>query len=146
MSAHKMIAILFSLFLMGISGTVCAQTFSSLPESERNAKLIEVAKYVYKNPRWEYFYREYGTPEIESFVIEGEVKKKKKKSKYYGIDLGSLIYVVIFRYDKTKESMEWDYAAKVYISDKGGFAYGIALGNGMILDTYRNEQKSSPMI
>ena len=46
MSAHKMIAILFSLFLMGISGTVCAQTFSSLPESERNAKLIEVAKYV----------------------------------------------------------------------------------------------------
>ena len=143
MSAHKMIAILFSLFLMGISGTVCAQTFSSLPESERNAKLIEVAKYVYKNPRWEYFYREYGTPEIESFVIEGGGKEKKKKSKYYGIDLGSLIYVVIFRYDKTKESMEWDYAAKVYISDKGGFAYGIALGNGMILDTY--EMNKNPV-
>ena len=51
MSAHKMIAILFSLFLMGISGTVCAQTFSSLPESERNAKLIEVAKYVYPQIR-----------------------------------------------------------------------------------------------
>lgn len=79
MLAHKMIAILFSLFLMGISETVCAQTFSSLPESERNAKLIEVAKYVYKNPRWENFYREYGTPEIESFVIEGGGKEKKRK-------------------------------------------------------------------
>ena len=73
MSAHKMIAILFSLFLIGISGTVCAQTFSSLPESERNAK------YVYKNPQWQNFYREYGTPEIESFVIEGGGKEKKRK-------------------------------------------------------------------
>ena len=79
MSAHKMIAILFSLFLIGISGTVCAQTFSSLPESERSAKLIEVAKYVYKNPQWQNFYREYGTPEIESFVIEGGGKEKKRK-------------------------------------------------------------------
>ena len=115
MSAHKMIAILFSLFLIGISGTVCAQTFSSLPESERNAKLIEVAKYVYKNPQWQNFYREYGTPEIESFVREG---------------VG-------------RESMEWDYAAKVYISDKGGMAYAIALGNGIIFKFY--EMKKNPI-
>ena len=143
MSVHKMIATLFFLFLIGIGGTVCAQTFSSLPESERNAKLIEVAKYVYKNPRWENFYREYGTPEIESFVIEGGGKEKNTKSKYFGTDLGSLIYVVIFRYDKTKESMDWDYAAKVYISDKGGFAYGIALGNGMMFKTY--EMNKNPV-
>ena len=39
--------------------------------------------------------------------------------------------------------MEWDYAAKAYISDKGGFAYGIALGNGMILDTY--EMNKNPV-
>ena len=143
MSAHKMIAILFSLFLMGISGTVCAQTFSSLPESERNAKLIEVAKYVYKNPRWKNFYREYGTPEIETFVIKGGGKENDKKSKYYGTDLGSLVYIVIFRYDKTKESMEWDYAAKVYISDKGGFAYLIYLGSGMGYKTY--EMNKNPV-
>ena len=43
-----------------------------------------------------------------------------------GPDLGSVIYVVIFRYDKTKESIVWDYVAKVYISDKGGLAYAIA--------------------
>ena len=143
MSVHKMIAILFSLFLMGISGNIYAQTFSSLPESERNAKLIEVAKYVYKNPRWENFYREYGTPEIESFVIEGGGKEKNTKSKYFGTDLGSLIYVVIFRYDKTKESMDWDYAAKVYISDKGGMAYAIALGNGIMFKFY--EMKKNPI-
>ena len=142
MSAHKMIAILFSLFLMGISGTVCAQTFSSLPESERNAKLIEVSKYVYKNPQWQNFYREYGTPEIESFVREGVGRENDPRSKK-GPDLGSLIYVVIFRYDKTKESMDWDYAAKVYISDKGGMAYAIALGNGIIFKFY--EMKKNPI-
>ena len=39
--------------------------------------------------------------------------------------------------------MEWDYAAKVYISDKGGFAYGIALGNGIIFKFY--EMKKNPI-
>ena len=86
MSAHKMIVTLFFLFLIGISGNICAQTFSSLPESERNAKLIEVAKYVYKNPRWKDFYREYGTPKIRSFVRKGRGEEGKDTRSNEGID------------------------------------------------------------
>ena len=84
----------------------------------------------------------FGTPEIESFVREGVGRENDPRSKK-GPDLGSLIYVVIFRYDKTKESMDWDYAAKVYISDKGGMAYAIALGNGIIFKFY--EMKKNPI-
>lgn len=143
MSAHKMIVTLFFLFLIGISGNICAQTFSSLPESERNAKLIEVAKYVYKNPRWKDFYREYGTPKIRSFVRKGRGEEGKDTRSNEGIDLGFLVYIVTFPYDETKESMEWGFAAEVYISDKGGFARIIYLGNGMGYKTY--EMNKNPV-
>ena len=123
--------------LLGLScSNLHAQTFSTLSESDRNAKLIDVATYVYKNVKFADFYREYGTPEIRSFVVEGENLEDNSKSKYYGLDLGPLIYVVTFRYDKTKESMDWGYAAEVFISDKCGATFAINLGNGMGYETY----------
>ena len=42
--------------------------------------------------------------------------------------------------------MDWDYAAKVYISDKGGIAYAIALGNGIIFKFYEMKKKPNRMI
>lgn len=120
-----------------LPATMYGQKISDLPEKERNEKLIKIARTIFKNQKFKESYREYGTPTIRTYNIDTTQVNKDPESIGYGKDLGSLIYIVTFPYDKSKEKMEWyDFAAEVYISDKQSKAYTIILGNGYGYDIY----------
>lgn len=121
-----------------------AQDLSKLSEPERNTKLIEIAKEVYKAPRLKNFYREYGTPTITK-MKSAEMSKTEDYDRVYnnpertsyGHKPNETFYIVYFYYDMNKERFEEDYAAKVYIWENTGKAFSIGLGN-MIMFNVRN--------
>ena len=86
-----------------------------MSESDRNAFLITKAKEVVLNFGPDY-YREYREPEISGI----ETLEERKYTEFNG----EKYYTVTFRYDKTKETLEWDYAARVHIMEKDGSESG----------------------
>lgn len=131
-SNNKLVNTILILVLLLTTSGLYAQKFSMLPEKERNEKLIEIAKSIFKHPRFKNSYREYGSPRITVMYIDEKKINSDPAEIGYGKDLGSLVYVVTFPYDKSKEIMEWyDFAAEVLISDKQMKAYMITFGSGM---------------
>lgn len=109
---------------------------SRMNENDRNAYLVEKAKEVVLNFGPDY-YREYGEPEISELKTFTEDRWEKYKGDKY--------YTVTFRYDKTKETLEWDFAAEVDIWEKDGEPQGVKFGNGIGLHflkkSYRQKVK-----
>lgn len=135
------INILFLIFIIlnAMTSTILAQDLSTLTEAQRNNKLIEIAKSVYKAPRLKNFYREFGTPSITSqktIEASGDAYNKiynDPKTVWYGSKPNQRFYTVYFPYDKSKETFAEDYAAKVYIWEKTGKAFVIGLGNTIMI-------------
>lgn len=65
------------------------------------------------------FYRDYGIPLIETFIISGSGESND----------GKRAYRVTFYYDRTKENLGQDYAAKVYIWANNKRPYMVTLAN-----------------
>ena len=108
-------------------------TVSNLSEMyypDRNAYLIEKAKEVIMNFAPDY-YREYCAPEFSGIeTLEG-----------WGEHDGEKYYTVTFLYDKTKETLEWNYAARVHIMEKDGEPWGIECGNGMGIHFFKESYR-----
>lgn len=124
-----------------MTSNVFAQDLSTLPENERNGKLIEIAKSVYKAPRLKNFYREFGTPTITEMRTKTLSEQERNKIKedtnknniWHGANNNQKFYIVYFHYDMNKERFDQDYAAKVYIWENTGQPFAIGLGNMIML-------------
>lgn len=135
---YSILSVLFVIINITVNNNLQAQDLSKLPEAERNKKLIEIAREVYKAPRFKNFYREFGTPTItEMKTLEVSAEREKKIAEnpndmWHGSTVNQKFYMVYFPYDKDKETFEENYAAKVYIWENTGRAFGIGLGNRYI--------------
>lgn len=118
---------LLLLLLLTVTLSLSAQKLSKLPQPEREKKIMEIAKEVYKRDKFKAFYREYGDPKIVERAANQDNDNPDTPS--YGVRKGEILYSVYFFYDMTKERMEEDFAAKVVISDRTGLALYISLGN-----------------
>jgi len=121
-----------------VKNDILAQDLSKLSEHDRNLKLIEIAKEVYKAPRIHNFYREFGTPvitEMKTRILPAEERKKISENDdiWHGSSNDQKFYIVYFKYDMNKELFEQGYAAKVYIWENTGKAFAIGLGNMFML-------------
>jgi len=124
MKLTKQIMIIILLFVS--YNNAMAQNLDRLPQPKRDSILISIAKEVILKYGPDY-YREYAKPII-------------KRS-----NTDRAAYEVTFLYDKTEETLEWDYAAKVFIwADTGnpgsvffgnGFGRGIPEGREWLTDT-----------
>jgi len=95
-----------------------------MPIAKRDSILISISKEVILKYGPDY-YREYSQPIIEQSIVppKGEINPT-------GLNAGRVIYSVTFLYDKTEETMEWDYAAKVNIWADTWQPAGVNFGNG----------------
>lgn len=110
--------------------TIC--NLSKMCEPDRKAYLIKKAKEVVLNFGPDY-YREYGEPEISGIeILEGWK---------YTEFLGKKYYTVTFRYDKTKETLEWNYAACVHIMEADGEPWGVEFGNGLGIHFFKESYR-----
>ena len=96
--------------------------FDGMAEQERDEYLVAKAKEVVLNFGPDY-YREYGEPEISEVMVYNSDNMWREHN-------GKRFYTVTFRYDKTKESLEWDYAAFVEIWENDGQPKEVYFGNG----------------
>ena len=82
---RNILLILFVIF-SNMTNNILAQDLSKLSESERNKKMIEIAKAVYQAPRLRNFYREYGNPiitEMRTKTLPAEDRNINNSSKVY---------------------------------------------------------------
>jgi len=108
-----------------MTGTLYAQNknLEKLSKKERNEELIAIAKQTVLTYGPGY-YREYKKPVITAFITPEYSIKAKEDPK----NIGRKVYIVVFLYDKTKETLEWDYAAKVAIWADTGEASDVYFG------------------
>lgn len=139
MRTNREILIVIFIIISSVTHALQAQDLSKLSDTDRNNKLIEIAKNVYKAPRLKNFYREFGTPtitEMKTRAISDDERRKisnDPKDIWYGSTNNQKFYIVYFSYDRSKERFEDGYAAKVYIWENTGKAFAIGLGNMMML-------------
>ena len=96
--------------------TVIAQNLDLLSATERDIVLIPIAKEVVMTYGPDY-YREYSKPIVERYTIPA------------GEEAGKVIYHVIFLYDRTEESLEINFAARVNFWAETGRPTGVVFGN-----------------
>lgn len=134
MNKRNIYTVLTTLLLILISNGVQAQKLSSMTVNERDSKLIEIGKTVYK--QYPEFYREYGTPQIITKTIpllnveQMELIDKAPSSPWKWAVGGETYYIVEFPYDATVDLFQMNYAAQVYIRDDQ-VAFAIAFGDGI---------------
>jgi len=95
-----------------------AQNLNSMPVVKRDSILISIAKEAVLKCGPDY-YREYKEPVIREDKVPPE-----------GKDAGKIIFWVTFLYDRTEETLEWDYAAQVNIWGDTGRPIAVFFGNG----------------
>ncbi len=119
------IQILFILILLScLCQKAISQDLDSLPQQQRDSILIEVAKDVVLKFGPGY-YREYKHP-----VIKRRQVPPLGKINLTGDNAYRVFYEVIFFYDKTKELLEYDFAAKVNIWGDTHEPINVLFGNG----------------
>lgn len=113
--------LLFSAFNQETS----SQNLDSLPQQQRDSILIEVAKEVVLKYGPGY-YREYKRPVITRSQVPplGEVNLT-------GDDANRIFYEVVFLYDKSKEQLSYDFAARVLIWSDSRKPIDVMFGNGL---------------
>lgn len=100
-----------------------AQNLDKMLVKKRNATLIELARKAVKKYAPGY-YREYGDPIIERFVIQNSDDPE------FGVRLGRPYYRVTFPYDISKEYFEHGFSSFVDICADKRVLKGIMPGNG----------------
>lgn len=138
---RRIFSILMTFALCITCATVNGQTFSKMPEKQRNAALVNAARAFYKNPKFKNFYKEFGEkgkPLIEEKdMVAPSYLKAKKGVK----DIGEKQYIVTFIAKNQKASGKIP-SAKVYISDELGKPWQILLADNSIVtiwDKYMKE-------
>ncbi|WP_455972570.1 hypothetical protein [Bacteroides congonensis] len=111
------------IILLITSLSASAQNLDKMPVEKRNVRLISIAKKAVKKYAPDY-YREYGTPKIESYTL------KKEGDLEYGERVGRIRYRIIFPYDENKEYFENGFSAMVEIWADDGTLTCIFPGNG----------------
>jgi len=113
------------LLCLNCNTVIMSQSLDSIPTAKRDSILIAIAKEVVLKYGLDY-YREYKQPVIERSVVpeKGAINKT-------GLNAGRVLYKVTFLYDKTQETLEWNYAAKVTIWADTRHPTGVDFGNGM---------------
>ena len=108
-----------------------AQTFSKMPEKQRNRVLIKMAREFYRKPKFKSWYKDFrdnGKATVSTFNAN---PTKSRLTEFH--DVGELQYVVKL-YTKSKGiggSREFP-ATSVYISDLLGKAYYICLADNTV--------------
>ena len=117
------LAILFAFAV----NTLSAQDLSTLKEAERNPILIQLSKEtcLKRAPK---FYREYGQPIITTDTVRVVAGFSLEFTE--NVQIGDRFYIVEFPYDRSKETMNFGFAFKVYIMAKTRKPFSIDLGNG----------------
>ena len=138
---NYLLTISMSIMLCLFTSNVNGQTFSKMPEKQRNAALVNAARAFYKNPKFKNFYKEFGEkgkPLIEEKdMVAPSYLKAKKGVK----DIGKKQYIVTFIAKNQKASGKIP-SAKVYISDELGKPWQILLTDNSIVtiwDKYMKE-------
>ena len=90
------------------ANSLFSQNFEQLPTKVRDSLLIKIADKALEKYGPDYN-RHYLTPVVK---YEGVYKGGDHKGKSF--------YTVTYPYDKTKEKLEYDYSAQVYILNKTG--------------------------
>lgn len=113
--------LLFSAFNQETS----SQNLDSLLQQQRDSILIEVAKEVVLKYGPGY-YREYKRPVITRSQVPplGEVNLT-------GDDANRIFYEMVFLYDKSKEQLSYDFAARVLIWSDSRKPIDVMFGNGL---------------
>lgn len=112
-------------FLVGYFVVVFSQNLDSLPQQQRDSILIEVAKDVVLTYGPGY-YREYKRPIIKRRQVPplGDINLT-------GDNANRIFYEVIFLYDKSKEQLSYDFAARVLIWSDSRKPIDVMFGNGL---------------
>jgi hypothetical protein len=137
--------VLLVIVLTGYTSVVLSQNLDLMPQAQRDSILIAKAKEMVLKYGPEY-YREYKSP-----VIDWVITPPKGETNITGENAGRKVYIVIFLYDSTIETLEAEYAAWVAIWADTGNPYSILFGNCIGLDVESLErdikkQKSTPQI
>ena len=130
--------IIAALLLIGSNQSARAQTFSTMSENERNAKLTQIALKVYKAKKISKYYSNYGySGKYEITPFNKGVDENDKASIERDKILGKLQYIVKLY---SKPGAKWGSftIAKVYVSDKSGKAWSIMFGNDNMVYSYWN--------
>ena len=141
----KLIKKLFFIILLVVSyNTSIAQNLDSMPVDKRDSIIISISKEIILKYGSDY-YREYSLPMIERSMVP-----LRGESNPSGINAGRVAYVVTFLYDKTEETLEWDYTAKVSIWADTGNPCNVMFGNGFAKGItegadWRNDTKIEPV-
>lgn len=118
-------ALMMSLSCANVQG----QTFSKIPEKQRNAAIIKAAKDLYNNPvfknhrkNWPYI----GKPTITEFITNDTVTRMTANH-----NIGKLQYIVHF-WSKDKYHGKPLKATEVFVSDKLGKAWYCQFGDNYV--------------
>ncbi|MDR1716607.1 MAG: hypothetical protein LBS20_12260 [Prevotella sp.] len=136
MKSYRSIIALIVMLSTGIS--LYSQDLTKLTTVERDKKLIEIAKTIYKKKKFTNFYREYSTPKILELktrkltTAERRNIASDKNSVWEGSENNQVFYIVEFPYNMENERMSQNYAAQVYVWGNTGKAFAITLGNGLM--------------
>lgn len=127
---------LFISIILGCTITAFSQNLDSIPTEKRDSLLKAISKEIILKYGPGY-YREYKVPTIERVVVPPSETNPE------GINVGRAFYMITYWYDKTKEHLEEDFAAKVKIWADTGEPGSVLFGcnYGYILD--RKKTRSS---
>jgi len=124
MKTTKQIFLVISLCVSYNTG-ILSQNLDSMPAAKRDSLLIVVAKEVVLKYGPDY-YREDFKPTIERGLVppKGEINKTGEMA-------GRAFYHVTILYDKTKEQLEYPFAARVQVWADTGKPSSVFFGNGL---------------
>lgn len=134
--------VLSTFLFLTIYITLCAQNLDNLPTEKRDSLLKAKSKEIILRYGPGY-YREYKAPTIERIVVPPSETNPE------GTNVGRAFYTIIYWYDKTKERLEEDFAAKVKIWADTGEPASVLFGcnYGYILDRKKTrDPKEQPPI
>ena len=135
MKQIKRVFLLMSI-IFGYTIMAFSQNLDNLPTEKRDSLLKAMSKEIILKYGPGY-YREYKEPTIKRIVVPASDTNPE------GINVGRAFYTIIYWYDKTKERLEEDFAAKVKIWADTGEPASVLFGcnYGYILD--RKKTRSS---
>jgi len=119
--------LLFILITLSLQTKAFAQNLDTMKNDERTKVLLRIAKAAVMEYGPDY-YREYRQPKIEHRYVGKSVQDLTVNEEED--NPGRSFYTVEYLYDKTEESFDWFYAAKVYIWGNTGTVFSIKFGNG----------------
>lgn len=119
------IIVIITLFLLGYNSVSLSQNLDSYPQAKRDSILVSIAKEVILKYGPGY-YREFSNPEIKRLKFPPKGERNST-----GENANRIYYIVTFRYDKTKELLEFDFAAFVRFWADTGIPDAVSFGNGI---------------